>query len=50
LLANDNVRATLADEAEELGPEVAFVIDAFAFARDRERLAGAGSGPDIADV
>jgi hypothetical protein len=50
LLAKDNVRATLADEAEELGPEVALVIDAFPFARDRERLAGARAGPDLANV
>jgi len=32
LLAKDDVRAALADEAEELGPQVPLVGSAFAFA------------------
>jgi hypothetical protein len=46
LLAKDMLRAALADEIEEGGPEVPFVICAFAFACDAERLAGAGASPD----
>lgn len=46
LLANDAVRATLADEPEPCGPQVPLVIDAFALAGCRERLTRAGAGPD----
>jgi hypothetical protein len=45
LLAKDNWRAALADEPEEVGPEVAVVCGSFALARRAERLAGAGAGP-----
>jgi hypothetical protein len=45
LLANNALRAALADEPEELGPEVAGIIFPLAFSRARERLARAASGP-----
>jgi hypothetical protein len=46
LFAHADWRAALADESVPVGPEVAVVGKAFALARDRERLAGARSGPD----
>jgi hypothetical protein len=46
LLSSKNWRAALADEAEELGPEVALVVEAFASPGDAEPLAGTASGPD----
>lgn len=45
LFAKDALRAALADEAEEVWPEVAVVGLGFPFAGRRERLAGATSGP-----
>jgi hypothetical protein len=50
LLAKDDARAALADETEEGGPEVAFVLETTASAGVAEWLAGAGSGPDWAIV
>jgi hypothetical protein len=46
LLAKDNCRAALADEAKELGPKVPFVGSALTFSCIAKRLAGAGAGPD----
>jgi hypothetical protein len=46
LFTKHSVRAALADEIEEGGPEVALVCLSFAFARKAERLAGAAAGPD----
>jgi hypothetical protein len=46
LLSKDNCRAALADEAIELGPEVALVGKSCSFSGGAERLAGAGAGPD----
>jgi hypothetical protein len=46
LFAKDHVRATLADEPEEIWPEVAVVCGAFALSSGRERLTGTTSGPD----
>jgi hypothetical protein len=46
LLSKHDWRAALADEAEPLGPEVAFVCGAAALAGDGEGLAGAAPGPD----
>jgi len=46
LLSKDNWRAALVDEHVEGGPEVAFVVKAFALSGGAERLAGAASGPD----
>jgi len=46
LLTKADVRATLADEAEEGGPEVALVRLREAFAGGAEWLAWAASGPD----
>jgi hypothetical protein len=45
LLAKDAPRTALADESEELGPEVSVVGLALPLARRTERLAGAGAGP-----
>jgi hypothetical protein len=50
LLAKHDVRSALADEPEELGPQVARVICPTSTAGDREGLAGAGAGPDFALV
>ena len=50
LLANDDWRATLADEAVKVEPEVAGVAFAFAFPRLRERLAGTTPGPALSVV
>jgi hypothetical protein len=47
LLAENGLRATLADESETLGPEVAGVVLRLAFAGRAERLAGTGHGPDF---
>jgi hypothetical protein len=46
LFAKDDWRAALANEAEEIGPEVAGVIDAAALSGCAERLTGTGAGPD----
>jgi len=46
LFTKDRVRATLADEPEELGPEVTFVRVAFLFPGSRVRLARATPRPD----
>ncbi len=46
LLSHDEARTALADEAEELGPEVAVVVEAAALASCAEWLAWAGAGPD----
>jgi hypothetical protein len=45
LFTKDAVRAALADEAEERGPEVPVVALGFPLPRRRERLTGAASGP-----
>jgi hypothetical protein len=45
LLSKDDWRATLLDETEPGGPEVALVSEPSALARGAERLAGAASGP-----
>jgi hypothetical protein len=50
LLANDRDRAALADEPEEVRPEVPFVGMAFALAGRREGLAGTRPGPEGAFV
>jgi hypothetical protein len=50
LLAKDDVRAALADEPEELGPQMAFVALAAALPCRAEWLAWAGAGPDFAVV
>jgi hypothetical protein len=41
LFASNRCRSALADEAEELGPEVALVVESFAGAGNAEALAGA---------
>ena len=46
LLAKNELRATLADEPEHFGPEMARVFDAESFARATEGLAGTGAGPN----
>jgi hypothetical protein len=46
LLSKDDWRAALRNEAVELWPEVAGVGGSFALARRRERLTGAGAGPN----
>jgi hypothetical protein len=46
LLSKDDWRAALCDEAVELRPEMALVVEAFALSGGAERLAGARSGPD----
>jgi len=46
LLSKDDWRAALRNEAAELGPEVALVIDPASFAGGGEGLAGTGPGPD----
>jgi len=46
LLAKDRCRATLRDEAGELGPEMSSVVCSTALSGDGERLAGATAGPD----
>ena len=46
LLAKDNERAALADEPEPIRPEMARIIESFAFAGGAERLAGATSCPN----
>lgn len=45
LLAKDNARAALSDEAEERRPKMPFVLVGFALSCHAERLAGAASGP-----
>jgi hypothetical protein len=50
LLANNDPRARLSDEPEELGPEVALVGSPTLGTGDAEGLAGARSGPDWAVV
>lgn len=46
LLSKDCWRIALRDEAGELGPEMALVVEACAFACGAEGLTGAGAGPD----
>lgn len=46
LFPKDHWRAALADEFPEVGPQVAGIVDALAFACRAERLAGTGTGPD----
>jgi hypothetical protein len=46
LLAKESARAALADEAGDLGPQVALVLDASALPGRAEGLAGAACGPD----
>jgi hypothetical protein len=46
LFSDDNTGPALADEPEELGPEVALVGKSFAGPGDAERLARATAGPD----
>jgi len=46
LLAKADVRATLADETEELGPEMSSVIGTASFTGGGEGLTGAGAGPN----
>jgi hypothetical protein len=46
LFAKDCVRATLADEPGEIGPEVSAVFRPFFRTRTAEGLAGARAGPD----
>jgi hypothetical protein len=46
LFPKDCVRATLFDEPEHIGPEMAGVFLRLAFARGTVGLAGAGAGPD----
>lgn len=46
LLTKDDCRLALADEIEEDGPEVPFVVDSCLFAGSAEGLAWAASGPD----
>lgn len=46
LLAKDDVRATLRDETEEVGPEVAGVVEASALAGGAERLTWTRAGPN----
>jgi hypothetical protein len=45
LLPHDDRGSAGGDEAVEVGPEVSGVVNSDAFACDRERLAGAASGP-----
>ena len=45
LLAKDDWRATLADEAGEVGPEMALVLRPALLPRVAERLAGTGASP-----
>jgi hypothetical protein len=46
LLAKDDVRATLRDETEEVGPEVTGVVEASALAGGAERLTWTRAGPN----
>jgi hypothetical protein len=46
LLAKDDVRAALRDEAEEVGPEVSLVVEASTLACGAERLTWARTGPN----
>lgn len=46
LLAKDDVRATLRDETEEVGPEVTGVVETSAFAGGAERLTWTRAGPN----
>ena len=46
LFAKDNARRSLADEAGEIGPEVAGVVGAEPLTGSAERLTGAATGPD----
>ena len=47
MLPDNNVRSAFADESEEFRPKVSLVIEPGAFARDAERLARTGAGPDF---
>lgn len=46
LLAHNSCRAEVADDAEEVGPEVAGVVESVTFAGAAEWLAGARAGDD----
>jgi len=46
LLAKDDVRAALRDEAEEVGPEMSLVVEAASLAGGAERLTWARTGPN----
>jgi hypothetical protein len=46
LLAKDDVRAALRDEAEEVGPEVSLVVEASSLAGGAERLTWTRAGPN----
>jgi hypothetical protein len=48
LFTKDALRATLADEPKEIGPEIPFVCVSFLLACRRVRLTGAASCPDFA--
>jgi hypothetical protein len=50
LLSKDDWRAALADEAEELGPQVALVVESFAGTCDAESLAWAAARPRASAV
>jgi hypothetical protein len=45
LLSHDDSGPSLTDEPKEVGPQMPNVVCTGAFASDRERLAGAGAGP-----
>lgn len=45
LLSHDDSGPAGTDEAKEVGPQMPFVVGAFSFAGDAERLAGTGSAP-----
>jgi hypothetical protein len=47
LLSKDDWRATLCDECEPCWPKMSRVANSFPLARVAERLAGAGSSPDV---
>jgi hypothetical protein len=46
LLSHDDRGSYSADEAKEVRPQVPWIVNTGSFARDRERLARAGAGPD----
>ena len=47
LFAHDDPRPTLADESKKVRPQVPRIVNPGAFARDAERLARTGAGPDF---
>ena len=46
LFSHDDRGPDGADESKEVGPQMPWVVDTAAFARDRERLAGARTRPE----